>query len=84
MPNWTQCFQVPKATPGFSGKIPCGSHSSAMSRLTPTGIVIAMQARLHPGDTIGWLLNTEMKFLQLHLPATNDSGQDAWLEDQYE
>jgi hypothetical protein len=61
-----------------------GVVSAAMSRLTPTGIVIAMQARLHPGDTIGWLLSTDMKFIRLHLPATNDSGQDAWLEDQYE
>jgi len=26
MPNWTQCFQVAKATPGFSGKIPMGDH----------------------------------------------------------
>ena len=61
-----------------------GVVSAAMSRLTPTGIVIAMQARLHPGDTIGWLLNTDMKFLRLHLPATNDDGRGAWLEDQYE
>jgi hypothetical protein len=27
-----------------------------------------MQARLHPGDTIEWLLDTDMKFLRLHLP----------------
>lgn len=60
-----------------------GVVSAAMNRLTPDGIVIAMQARLHPGDTIGWLLDTDMKFLRLHLPATNDNGQGAWFEDQY-
>jgi len=60
-----------------------GVVSAAMNRLTPDGIVVAMQARLHPHDTIGWLLDTDMKFLRLHLPATNESGRDAWFEDQY-
>jgi predicted phage terminase large subunit-like protein len=60
-----------------------GVVSAAMNRLTPDGIAIAMQARLHPGDTIGWLLSTDMKFLRLHLPATNDDGQGAWFEDGY-
>lgn len=60
-----------------------GVVSAGMNRLTPQGIVIAMQARLHPGDTIGWLLDTDMKFLRLHLPATNDDGDKAWFEDQY-
>ena len=61
-----------------------GVVSAAMNRLTPGGIVIAMQARLHPGDTIGWLLSTQMKFIRLHIPACNDDGQGAWLEDMYE
>ena len=57
--------------------------SAAMNRLTPDGVVIAMQARLHPGDTIGWLLDTNMKFLRLRLPATNDDGKSAWFHDGY-
>jgi predicted phage terminase large subunit-like protein len=61
-----------------------GVVSQAMNRLTPDGILIAMQARLHPSDTIGWLLEQkDMKFLRLHLPATNDDGRSAWFEDQY-
>jgi predicted phage terminase large subunit-like protein len=60
-----------------------GVVSAGMNRLTPEGIVIAMQARLHPGDTIGWLLSTDMRFLRLHIPATNDDGQGAWFEDMY-
>lgn len=60
-----------------------GVVSAALNRLTPDGIVIAMQARLHPSDTIGWLLDTDMKFLRLHLPAINDDGRSAWFEDQY-
>jgi predicted phage terminase large subunit-like protein len=60
-----------------------GVVSAGMNRLTPGGIVLAMQARLHPGDTIGWLLSTDMKFLRLHIPATNDDGQGAFFEDQY-
>jgi predicted phage terminase large subunit-like protein len=55
-----------------------------MNRLTPDGIVIATQARLHPSDTIGWLLSSEdRQFLRLHLPAVNERGRDAWFEDQY-
>jgi predicted phage terminase large subunit-like protein len=61
-----------------------GVVSAAMNRLTPDGIVIATQARLHPSDTIGWLLSSEDRhFLRLHLPAVNESGRDAWFEDQY-
>jgi predicted phage terminase large subunit-like protein len=61
-----------------------GVVSAAMNRLTPDGIVIATQARLHPGDTIGWLLSSEdRQFLRLHLPAVNASGNEAWFEDQY-
>ena len=61
-----------------------GVVSAAMNRLTPDGIVIATQARLHPSDTIGWLLSSEdRQFLRLHLPAVNESGRDAWFEDQY-
>jgi len=33
--------------------------SAALNRLTPTGIVIALQARFHQDDTIGKLLATE-------------------------
>jgi predicted phage terminase large subunit-like protein len=61
-----------------------GVVSAAMNRLTPDGIVLATQARLHPSDTIGWLLSSEDRhFLRLHLPAVNESGRDAWFEDQY-
>lgn len=61
-----------------------GVVSQAMNRLTPDGIVIAMQARLHPSDTIGWLLSSEdRQFLRLHLPAMNETGREAWFEDQY-
>ncbi|MGA9308433.1 MAG: hypothetical protein WBW31_23765 [Candidatus Sulfotelmatobacter sp.] len=61
-----------------------GVCSQAMNRLTPDGIVIATQARLHPSDTIGWLLSSdERQFLRLHLPAVNESGRDAYFEDQY-
>jgi predicted phage terminase large subunit-like protein len=60
-----------------------GVVSAAMNRLTPDGITITAQARLHPSDTIGWLLGTEMQFLRLHLPAVNDDGRSAWFEDQY-
>ena len=61
-----------------------GVVSAAMNRLTPDGIVLATQARLHPSDTIGWLLSSEdRQFLRLHLPAVNESGRDAWFEDRY-
>lgn len=59
-----------------------GVVSAAMNRLTPDGIVIATQARLHPGDTIGWLLDSNTKFLRLHLPAIND-GHSAYFHDGY-
>jgi hypothetical protein len=58
--------------------------SAAINRLTPDGIIIALQARLHQQDTIGKLLELEhLKFLHLHLPATNDDGQSAWFRDGY-
>jgi predicted phage terminase large subunit-like protein len=57
--------------------------SAAINRLTPDGIVIAMQARLHQQDVIGKLLDTGLKFLRLHLPATNDDARGAWFEDGY-
>ena len=57
--------------------------SAAINRLSPDGIVIALQARLHTQDVIGKLLDTGMKFLRLHLPATNDTGEAAWFEDGY-
>jgi predicted phage terminase large subunit-like protein len=58
--------------------------SAGLNRLSPTGIIVAMQARLHQQDPIGYLLDMEqMKFLRLHLPATNDSGTEAWLHDGY-
>jgi predicted phage terminase large subunit-like protein len=57
--------------------------SAAINRLTPDGIIIALQARLHQQDTIGKLLElSHLKFLHLHLPATN-SGADAWFRDGY-
>jgi predicted phage terminase large subunit-like protein len=58
--------------------------SAAINRLTPDGIIVALQARLHLQDTIGKLLELDhLKFLHLHLPATNDSGHDAWFRDGY-
>lgn len=57
--------------------------SAGINRLTPDGIVIAMQARLHSQDIIGKLLDTGLKFLRLHLPATNDAGTSAYFEDGY-
>lgn len=61
-----------------------GVVSAAINRLTPDGIIIALQARLHQQDTIGKLLELEhLKFLHLHLPATNDSGTEAWFRDGY-
>ena len=57
--------------------------SAAVNRLSPEGIVIAMQARLHQQDVIGRLLDTGLKFLRLHLPATNDDGRGGWFEDGY-
>jgi predicted phage terminase large subunit-like protein len=57
--------------------------SAAINRLSPDGIVIALQARLHSQDIIGRLLDTGLKFLRLHLPATNDNGEDAYFEDGY-
>ena len=57
--------------------------SAAVNRLSPQGIIIALQARLHQQDVIGRLLDTGMKFLRLHLPATNDAGDAAYFEDGY-
>lgn len=58
--------------------------SAAINRLSPRGIVVALQARLHEADPIGKLLSLEhLKFLRLHIPATNDSGQEAFFEDGY-
>lgn len=58
--------------------------SAAINRLSPEGIVIALQARLHQQDTIGKLLELgHLKFLHLHLPATNDSGVGARFRDGY-
>jgi hypothetical protein len=58
--------------------------SAAINRLTPDGIVIALQARLHQQDIIGKLVALDaFKCLHLHLPATNDSGSEAWFHDGY-
>src|SRR6185369_9200795 len=57
--------------------------SAALNRLSPDGICIAMQARLHQQDVIGRLLDTGLKFLRLHLPATNEDGRGAYFEDGY-
>lgn len=57
--------------------------SAALNRLSPDGIVVALQARLHQQDVIGKLLETGLKFLRLHLPATNDAGDAAYFDDGY-
>lgn len=56
--------------------------SAGINRLTPDGIVVLMQARLHQEDIIGKALDTGLKFLRLHLPAQN-SGEQAYFEDGY-
>jgi predicted phage terminase large subunit-like protein len=57
--------------------------SAAVNRLSPDGIVVAMQARLHLSDPVGKLAELEhLKFLRLHLPATNPGGL-AWFDDGY-
>ncbi|HLX83157.1 MAG TPA: hypothetical protein VKR59_04635 [Terriglobales bacterium] len=58
--------------------------SAAITRLSPRGIVICLQARFHLQDTVGMLLEQEhMKFLRLHIPATNDTGDQAYFHDGY-
>jgi phage terminase large subunit-like protein len=58
--------------------------SAAINRLSPDGIVIGLQARLHEDDVIGKLLKLDhMKFMHLHLPAMNDSGTEAFFRDGY-
>lgn len=57
--------------------------SAAVNRLSPSGVVVALQARLHQQDVIGRLLDTGMKFMRLHLPAANDTGEAAYFEDGY-
>lgn len=55
--------------------------SAAMNRLSPDGIVIAMQSRLHAQDPVGKLLELDhMNWMHLHLPAVNDGGR-AWFRD---
>jgi len=61
-----------------------GVISAAINRLTPDGIVVALQARLLEQDVIGKLTGLEhLKFMRLRLPATNDSGTEAWYRDGY-
>jgi predicted phage terminase large subunit-like protein len=63
--------------------------SAAVNRLSPDGVVIAMQARLHQADPVGKLVALAaedpdaLRFIRLHLPATNDDGRSAWLDDGY-
>lgn len=58
--------------------------SAAINRLTPDGIIVGLQARLHQEDVIGKLVSLDhLDFLHLHLPATNDSGTEAWFRDGY-
>jgi hypothetical protein len=57
--------------------------STAINRLTPDGVILGMQARLHMADPIGKLLESELEFIHLQLPATNDTGTEAFIDDQY-
>lgn len=58
--------------------------SAALNRLSPDGVVVATAARGHEQDVIGRLLGlTHLKYVVLKLPATNDSGTEAFFEDQY-
>jgi predicted phage terminase large subunit-like protein len=57
--------------------------SAALNRLTPDGICIALQARLHEDDPLGRLLALDhMDWMHLHLPAVNPTGQEAWFRDR--
>jgi hypothetical protein len=63
--------------------------STGLNRLEPfngrPGAVTILQARLHKGDPIGWFLNeSELPYVRLHLPAINDDGRQAFLENTYE
>lgn len=58
--------------------------SAAINRLSPDGVVIALQARLHEQDVIGRLLSLDhMRFIRARFPATNDSGTESFFEDPY-
>jgi len=58
-----------------------GVVSAALNRLSPDGIVVAMQARLHQDDPLGRLLSLDhMNWMHLRLPAINPGGQ-AWFRD---
>jgi phage terminase large subunit-like protein len=58
-----------------------GVVSAALNRLSPDGIVVAMQARLHQDDPLGRLLALDhMDWMHLRLPAINTGGQ-AWFRD---
>ncbi len=59
--------------------------SAALNRLSPDGIVIAMQARLHKSDLIGMLLEAtknqrSRQFVRIVLAAVNDDGQSSYIE----
>jgi phage terminase large subunit-like protein len=58
-------------------------QNSVINRLTPDGILHILGARIHPADEQGTILQMEADGLlpplgHLRLPATNDSGQDAF------
>ncbi|MGA8761499.1 MAG: hypothetical protein WB562_01300, partial [Candidatus Sulfotelmatobacter sp.] len=58
-------------------------QNSVINRLTPDGVVHFLGARIHPADELGLALEGEREgqlepLGHLRLPATNDSGTDAW------
>lgn len=62
--------------------------STALNRLEPfgniPGAVSILQARLHQADPIGWALNESgLRFVRIHLPATNDDGTKAYIDNGY-
>jgi predicted phage terminase large subunit-like protein len=59
-----------------------GVVSAALNRLSPDGIVVALQSRLHQDDPLGRLLAlNHMNWIHLRLPAVNPDGKTAWLRD---
>ncbi|MGH9499638.1 MAG: hypothetical protein ACRD3L_10910 [Terriglobales bacterium] len=56
--------------------------SAALNRLSPTGIVIFLQARLHRDDVLARYLQLPRKRVHLRLPATNQNGDRAFVDNR--
>jgi predicted phage terminase large subunit-like protein len=63
--------------------------STCLNRIEPfndiPGAMTILQARLHEADPIGWFIDeSELPYVRLHLPARNDGGNKAFVENTYE